>query len=382
MKVEFGWWLVVVLLVVVGGGGNAQGKHIDKKAHILRQRRTGFFTDIADPLLSMRRSIEGLTNNVGRSMHSLMSAISARMKNLQTGLYNRAPRLVGPTSSSLYAQPAPQLPVYSNQPAAVAYQPAYKAPDAYLTNSVSYADNGVHLKEASSVANAVYKPYQTHDTYQSHPSHESDSEQCNCSGSGPFLPVENTLDSNRQKTVEPVETVQTIETVQTVHTQNPTPTLSKPKETITTIVEYVPAPAPAPVTSGPVRLYPTVTTTTTISPPATSFVTTTTHPLTEQEICAHLKSLKEDLHKAAITHAGAGQSNKIDVHKLETIGVHSAVQQSSAVVPDQQHPEKYVSIECENVKQVVAQTLYYKDTKPLIQKLKGHNRVRESKGQL
>merc|ERR1740128_575326 len=111
-----------------------------------------------------------------------------------------------------------------------------------------------------------------------------------------------------------------------------------------------PTPAPVPFTTTPGR---GVYTTTLYEVPS---------HLSDEEICAHLKQLKED----------------IDIHKLETVGVHSEHKKSSAVVPDQLHPEKYISIDCANVKRVVNQRIYYKDTKPLKANLHGKNRVRET----
>jgi hypothetical protein len=101
------------------------------------------------------------------------------------------------------------------------------------------------------------------------------------------------------------------------------------------------------------------------------------HHLTEEEICDHLRSLKEDIHKAGLSHAGGGAPN-IDTHKFVRVGVHTTVQKSSAVVPDQSHPEKYISLECDKIKSVVEHNLWYKDTKPYLHKLHGHNVVRDA----
>jgi len=101
------------------------------------------------------------------------------------------------------------------------------------------------------------------------------------------------------------------------------------------------------------------------------------HHLTEAEICEHLKSLKEDVHKAGLSHAGHGGSPNVDPHKFVEVGVHVNVQKPSAVVPDQSHPEKYINLECDKIKEVVEHNLWYKDTKPYLHKLHGHNRVRD-----
>jgi len=403
MKVLLRFRLILLLLLIA----HCQGKHVDKKTSFSRPKRASFFTDLSDPLQNMRRSIQGLTSNVGRSMQSIMSAISTRMKHLQTGLYRRAPRLVGASSSSPSSISSPSSPSssaysatshgqtpYSGPLAAsssgglaygVSYYPAYKAP-AELQTSSAYTHNAAHTASSSS----SYPPFSSSSTSLSssgasdaHQQHTPD-EDCNCSANGPFLPVGNANSphqtvGNTNGPYQPVEnTIQIFNTVKLLP--------HKPKET-NTIIDYVPTSVSNTKTvdvkySHPVTAVPTTFPVPNPTPApipisnSESTIAVVDHHLTDEEICAHLITLKEDLKQAPVSHPGG--SNNIDVHKLETIGVHSAVQLSSAVVPDQQHPEKYVSVECDNVKKVVRQTLYYKDTKPLIQKLKGHNKVRET----
>lgn len=79
-----------------------------------------------------------------------------------------------------------------------------------------------------------------------------------------------------------------------------------------------------------------------------------------------------------MSHAGKGGSPNVDPHKFVSVGVHVTKQKSSAVVPDQSHPEKYINLDCDKIKKVVSHNLWYKDTKPYLHKLHGHNVVRDA----
>ena len=55
----------------------------------------------------------------------------------------------------------------------------------------------------------------------------------------------------------------------------------------------------------------------------------------------------------------------IDIHKVEVLGAASAVQKASAIVPDQEHPEKYLNLDSDTLEEVVNNNLWYEDTQVL-----------------
>merc|ERR1740128_711436 len=317
----------------------------------------------------MRRSFQGLTNNVGRSMHNFMSAISSGMKSMQAGLFNRSPKHISfqpPSSSNHYQEPNYNL-------------PSFVQPDTFpIVQEPGHAVQHVHQ--------GVYNP------------------DCDCTDETPFVPVDNSLDGYKETETAPAYAVLAGEEYGSPQSPVIAEEYGSPQATVITdeygspqssvISEYAPV-SPEPVYQpssqynpvpqngqfGPTGVQPATpapapfTTT-----PGGEVYTTTLYEvpshLSDEEICAHLKQLKEDIHRSPINHAGG--SNDIDIHKLETVGVHSEHKKSSAVVPDQLHPEKYISIDCANVKRVVNQRIYYKDTKPLKANLHGKNRVRET----
>ena len=57
-----------------------------------------------------------------------------------------------------------------------------------------------------------------------------------------------------------------------------------------------------------------------------------------------------------------GGSADIDLHKVEVLGAPSHVENASAIVPDQEHPEKYVNHDSDTIEEVVKNNLWYKDT--------------------
>ena len=70
-----------------------------------------------------------------------------------------------------------------------------------------------------------------------------------------------------------------------------------------------------------------------------------------------------DLSDEPVIHPGGSQD--IDIHKVEILGAASVVQQASAKVPDQLHPEKYLNFDSDLLKTVVDHNLWYKQTKKL-----------------
>jgi len=70
-----------------------------------------------------------------------------------------------------------------------------------------------------------------------------------------------------------------------------------------------------------------------------------------------------DLSAEPVIHPGGSQD--IDIHKVEILGAASVVQEASAKVPDQAHPEKYLNFDSDLLENVVAHNLWYKQTKKL-----------------
>lgn len=62
-----------------------------------------------------------------------------------------------------------------------------------------------------------------------------------------------------------------------------------------------------------------------------------------------------------VIHPGGSQA--VDYNKVSHVGVHTVVQASSAQVPDQTHPEKYLNHNHEHLLDVVQHNLWYKETK-------------------
>ena len=60
-----------------------------------------------------------------------------------------------------------------------------------------------------------------------------------------------------------------------------------------------------------------------------------------------------------------GGSADIDIHKVEVLGAASAEQKASATVPDQEHPEKYLHLDNDTLKEIVNNNLWYEDTQVL-----------------
>merc|ERR1740128_63467 len=418
----------------------------------------------------MRRSFQGLTNNVGRSMHNFMSAISSGMKSMQAGLFNRSPKHISfqpPSSSNHYQEPTYNLPSFVQpdtfpivQEPGHAVQHVHQGvynPDCDCTDETPFVpvDNSLDGYKETETAPAYavlaveeygspqatvitdeygspqssvisgYVPVSPEPVYQ--PSSQYNPVPQNGQFAPapvvePVQPVQPVQPSGEYGQVQPQYTlpqpvdqyspVQTVETVQSEYVPPPSDEYGLPASD--PIVEYTPVqtaesvqpeytivqevqssdeygqPLSEPVLEytpvetvqqfGPTGVQPTPAPAPFTTTPGGEVYTTTLYEvpshLSDEEICAHLKQLKEDIHRSPINHAGG--SNDIDIHKLETVGVHSEHKKSSAVVPDQLHPEKYISIDCANVKRVVNQRIYYKDTKPLKANLHGKNRVRET----
>lgn len=62
-----------------------------------------------------------------------------------------------------------------------------------------------------------------------------------------------------------------------------------------------------------------------------------------------------------VIHPGGSQG--VDYNKVSHVGVHTVVQASSAKVPDQSHPEKYLNHNHDHLLDVVEHNLWYKETK-------------------
>merc|ERR1719341_58691 len=124
----------------------------------------------------MRRSFQGLTNNVGRSMHNFMSAISSGMKSMQAGLFNRSPKHISflpPSSSNHYQEPNYNL-------------PSFVQPDTF-----PIVQEPVHTVQH--VHQGVYNP------------------DCDCTDETPFVPVDNALDGYKETETAPAYAVQPVE---------------------------------------------------------------------------------------------------------------------------------------------------------------------------
>jgi len=436
------------------------------KGSATRWKRDGFFTELNDPLQSMRRSFQGLTSNVGRTMQSFMTAISAGMKNMVGGY--RQPKVIH-YSPPEYSFQGPSYPLKEEG----SFYP--------LEEEVKVSFYPQEEKEYGAPKQPPLYINQVHpEPVYTKPVHSTHGPGCDCSDEGPFLPVSsNHIEEYGSPSASPIGQSDQYGSPaagpigqsdqygspaaapigQTDQYGSPaagsigqsdqygSPAAgpvgqsdqygSPSASPIGQSDQYgSPAGGPigqtdqygSPVTSPigsyeaptgqsaddygspigqPVAVYPSpagqavypsqddeygtplgqpsgqyVQPSQTVQPLQTGYVPSqpdvgnidSVH-LTDEEICAHLKAYKEDIHSAPVEHPGGF---KVDIHKLETVGVHTLTQQSSAVVPDQTNPAKYLSVDCNNIKKVVNQRLWYKDTRPLKDHLKGHQKVRET----
>jgi len=313
--------ILLCFLLLVSSSTHAQRRETGHRELILRPKRDGFFGHLERlrPLTTIHRNFKGLTNNMGKSVKTLMTALSSGMKRIheQAGRYTLRPALIniGTSAGSQGPIQAPKAPTVG----------LGSTPHAAVGNSGG--GNPAHDVDPELVGENQHHhhyPQQAEQQQQQQPSVDDqynydsvDQQQGDYQYGGPGAQYQDT------------------------HYQGDDDT------------DYPPVPSTKPTPTSPVSL----------------------HHLTPQEICDHLKSLKEDIHSAPVNHPGEG-GHGLDVHKFEKIGVHSSVQKSSAQVPDQIHPEKYTSVDCSNIRKVVNTPLYYKDTKQLLQNIKGKNVVR------
>jgi len=366
------------------------------KGSATRWKRDGFFTELNDPLQSMRRSFQGLTSNVGRTMQSFMTAISAGMKNMVGGY--RQPKVIH-YSPPEYSFQGPSYPLKEEG----SFYP--------LEEEVKVSFYPQEEKEYGAPKQPPLYINQVHpEPVYTKPVHSTHGPGCDCSDEGPFLPVSsNHIEEYGSPSASPIgqsdqygspaagpigQTDQYGSPVSSPIGGYEAPTGQSADDYGSPIgqpVAVYPSPAGQAVYPSQDDEYGTplgqpsgqyVQPSQTVQPLQTGYVPSqpdvgnidSVH-LTDEEICAHLKAYKEDIHSAPVEHPGGF---KVDIHKLETVGVHTLTQQSSAVVPDQTNPAKYLSVDCNNIKKVVNQRLWYKDTRPLKDHLKGHQKVRET----
>merc|ERR1719481_398315 len=93
-------------------------------------------------------------------------------------------------------------------------------------------------------------------------------------------------------------------------------------------------------------------------------------PITDNSI--HDLRIPDKVHEVVIHPGGGDTKEHLDVHKVEILGAASVVQASSAQVPDQAHPEKYMNFDTDLLDKVVHHNLWYKDTKVFKHHKHGH----------
>lgn len=279
--------------------------------------RLGFFSD--NPLISVKRSFQDIQTNVERSMQSLMaagSAIGHRMLDMIT----RSPRLLLPASDTAHSHHS-------------AHAHAHPGPAHSGENFPDFKNCDCHFG-SDSVSPTQFRPY-----------HEAPDLAPALTG-----PVTNDLESYGAPAAE-VITYPGGES----YGAPAAPALdnySGPQAPV--------APALAPATPAPPP------------PPAPSHSATHSEAaheagpiidLTNEVYIDGVATIDGEpvLSHEPVIHPGGSQG--VDYNKVSHVGVHTVVQASSAQVPDQSHPEKYLNHNHDHLIDVVEHNLWYKQTK-------------------
>lgn len=293
--------------------------NINKQTNSARWKREGFFSD--DPLVSVRKGIQDIQTNVGRSMSSLLAAGSAIGQRM-LGIITRSPRLINAHQQS------------------------------NIPNQVSHPTAAIETQQSGQ----FYQPVPSYGTEH----HHINFEDCNCNfdSSNNLKPLGHTYPSvseiqpihQENNAIEDNLQLQNYETVP-VHESSP---VKFPTESFD---EYG-APSVAPVyvpheNSAGLDTH--------IDHEIPKPHITIEHPRGGEHVhVANILDHNNDIETEVVIHPGG--SKDIDVHKVEVLGAQSVVQAASASVPDQDHPEHYINSDSDLLQDIVEVNLWYKDT--------------------
>lgn len=282
----------------------------DTAASSQTDKRLGLFSDSPLTLTSVKRSFQDIQTNVERSMQSLMAAGSA-IGHRMLDMISRSPRLLLPASdpASASAQPPASQTAHAPHPHTASGEnfPDFKNCDCHFGSD--------------SISPTQFRPY-----------HESPDLAPSLTG-----PVTNDLESYGAPAAEVVTNYQE------GYGAPAAPALDNygsPQAPV--------APAyigPAPTTSEPAHEDAPIV------------------DLTNEVYIDGVATIDGEpvLSHEPVIHPGGSQA--VDYNKVSHVGVHTVVQASSAQVPDQSHPEKYLNHNHEHLLDVVQHNLWYKETK-------------------
>lgn len=336
------------------------------------KRRVGFFAD--NPLISVKRSFQDIQTNVERSMQSLLAAGSAIGQRM-LGIITRAPRLL--SSQQIRYPPAPQsVPSHPSHPTPQPPAPVvfHQAQQQHNHGEVFPNFDDCDCQFGAENETPKFQPYVPKDNVVNipiHPHAESDSQSFNevtydlpqtVETYGPL--TASIAESYGSPQAPPQESYASPISTDVDTYGPPQAPIIQPVQIISESVFSPPA-QPSDDTYG-TPLAPALNQDLTLSPSASivdNGLSASNHPSEVFDNSLDTIDHSTDLSDEPVIHPGGSQD--IDIHKVEILGAASVVQQASAKVPDQNHPEKYLNFDSDLLKTVVDHNLWYKQTKKL-----------------